>query len=106
MLYLGGARPARGFTPSHTEKTFLHKPHLSQAAEDAAEPREQFTLRPVEDREFPTPWFEDKHLATCYATLLSFHDACRLVALRLVQAIELGLGVQRDSDRALPPRHL
>ncbi|MCJ1386801.1 hypothetical protein MMC17_009928 [Xylographa soralifera] len=97
VLYLGGARPARGFTPSHTEKTFLHKPHLSQAAEDAAETREQFTLGPPEDRDFPTPWFEDNHLASCYATLVSFYDDCRLVALGLVQAIELGLGLQRGA---------
>ncbi|MCJ1282470.1 hypothetical protein MMC26_001793 [Xylographa opegraphella] len=94
LLHPGGARPARGFTPSHTEKTFLHLPHLSRAAPDAAEPREQFTLGPPTDDTYPTPWFPAPHLSPEHATLLTFYDACRTTALALTQALELGLGVR------------
>ena len=94
LLYVGGGQPARGFTPSHSEKTFLHIPELSKAAPDAAETREQFTLGPPEDKVFPTLWFEDKDLDATFSTLRSFYSTCRDLGLKLMQAIELGLSLR------------
>ena len=94
ILYPDGATPARGYTPSGREKTFYLRPDVSNASLDASEFREQLTTGPPEDLTFPTPWLPDPNAAAHYAVLSSFHAACRAAALKLIHAIELGLGLQ------------